>query len=411
MRRVAPLVIALGLAACREPATPDVAPPRTVALAAPVACAAALTEPAALRCWVEFLASPALGGRDNGSPGGEKARAALIDALGAWGLEPAGEAGTFTQALPRGANVLARIPGRDPARRDEYVVLAAHYDHLGGSDGAFYPGADDNASGVAALLATARRLAADPPARSVLLALFDAEEPPDYRRASMGSNHFLAQPTVPRAQLTAIVCLDLMGGDLWPGHRSPLYVMGRETFATPPLPPLPASPALPVRAMHLRLVEELPTGRQAFSDHGAFFEAKLPALFLSTGRSPHYHRPTDTPDNLRFDKLAAGVDVVEAHVRSLADAATRPTWSEDQPITAADADTLAELLAAGLGTPGAAELAGARERLEADLARARALAGKPGPLAEADATALIVASLRLQCLLAPDDEIPPSACP
>lgn len=411
MLRPRMLAALAALAACREPAAPTAEPPRIVTLPAPVTCAAALDEPAALRCWVELLASPELAGRDNGSPGGARARAAIVEAVRAWGLDPAGETGTFEQPLPRGANVLARVRGRDPARADEHVVLAAHYDHLGELGGVVYPGADDNASGVAVALAVARRLAADPPARSVLLAAFDAEEPPDYRRASMGSNHFLAHPTVPRAQLVAVVCLDLLGGDLWPGYRSPLYVMGRETFAAAPVPPLPELPALPVRAMHLRLVEELPTGRQAFSDHGGFFEEKIPALFLSTGRSPHYHQPSDTPDTIRFDKLAAAVDVVEAHVRAIADLTGRPAWSEDQPITPADAAALAELLAAGLGTPGAAELAPARARLEADLARARALASAPAPLPEADVAALVAGSLRLQCLLAPDAEIPPFACP
>jgi hypothetical protein len=404
-REIAPLV--LMLAACREPAAPTTRP-QTIALDAPVVCAAATSEASALRCWVEFFAGPELAGRDNGSPGGERARAAIVAAVRAWGLQPAGETGTFEQVLPRGANVLARVPGVDPARAGEHVVLAAHYDHLGELGGVVYPGADDNASGVAVMLAVARRLAAAPPARSVLVAAFDAEEPPDYRTAAMGSNYFVAHPTVPREQLVAVVCLDLLGGDLWPGQRTPLYVMGRETFAAPPVPTLAADPRLPVRAMHLRLVEELPTGRQAFSDHGGFTAIEVPALFLSTGRSPHYHRPTDTPDRIQYDKLEAAVAVVEAHVRALADADARPTWSKSQPLTAADATALAELLAAGLDAP---ELAPARPRLAADLARSRALAGAPGALSEADAAALIAASLRVQCLLLPDDEVPPAACP
>jgi hypothetical protein len=409
MRHRSLVLALLALANCREPAAPT-ARPQTIALDAPIVCAA-MSEPAALRCWVEFLAGPALAGRDNGSPGGETARAAIVAAVRAWGLQPAGETGTFEQALPRGANVLARVPGSDPAHADQHVVLAAHYDHLGELGGVVYPGADDNASGVAVMLAVARRLAAAPPARSVLVAAFDAEEPPDYRTATMGSNHFLAHPTVARDDLVAVVCLDLLGGDLWPGHRSPLYVMGRETFTTPPLPAVTDDPRLPVRAMHLRLVEELPTGRQAFSDHGGFTDARIPALFLSTGRSPHYHRPTDTPDTVQFDKLEAAVAVVEAHVRALADAGERPTWSESQPMTPADAATIAELLAAGLGEPGAVELAPARPRLTADLERARSLARLSASLTPAEAGALITASLRVQCLLAPDDEVPPVACP
>src|SRR5690606_36592549 len=92
----------------------------------------------------------------------------------------------------------------------------------------------------------------------------------------------------------------------------------------------------------------------------------------------------------------------------------RPAWSEDQPITAGDARAVAELLAAGLGPPLAPELAAqpgqAYPRLGADLERARSLAAANGPLAAADARALIEISLRLQCLLARDDELPPAAC-
>jgi len=415
------LVLAACLvAACGDRVGPAQAPPlaaaavRPATTTAPTSCTGETDEAAALRCWVELLAGPAMAGRDNGSPGGEKARAAIVAGVQAYGLQPSGATGSFEQPLARGANVLARVPGRDPARAGEHVVLAAHYDHLGEHDGALYPGADDNASGVAVALAVARRLAADPPARSVLFAAFDAEEPPDYLTPTMGSNHFVERPPLPREQLVAVVCLDLMGGDLWPGHRSPLYVMGRETFAQRPEPALAADPRLPVRAMHLRLVEDLPHGRQAFSDHAAFFARQIPALFVSTGRSPHYHQPTDTPDTLAYDKLHAAVGVVEAHVRVLADMPERPAWSAAQPLAAADAAVLAELLAAALGEGGARgsdEFAGlARPRAEADLARARALAAAGRQPSEDEARELVRISLRAQCLLAPDHEMPTAAC-
>ncbi|PCC69360.1 Peptidase family M28 [Nannocystis exedens] len=420
------LVAACLLAACSEPGGARPAAPADPVTPAgevgagpaeanpPTSCAGERDEAAALRCWVRLLAGPGCAGRDNGSPGGAAARAAIVAGLQAYGLEVAGETGTFEQPLPRGANVLARVPGRDPARAGEHVVLAAHYDHLGELGGVVYPGADDNASGVAVALAVARRLLADPPARSVLLAAFDAEEPPDYRTPAMGSNYFVAHPTIAREQLVAVVCLDLLGGDLWPGYRSPLYVMGRETFARPPVPALADDPRLPVRAMHLRLVEDLPHGRQAFSDHGAFFAGEIPSLFVSTGRSPHYHQPSDAPDTLQYDKLLAAVSAVEAHVRVLADMPDRPAWGRDQPVRAADAAVLAELLAAGLGEgggPGTDEFAGlARARLQADLARARALASAGHEPSEAEAREIVQISLRAQCLLAVDSEMPPAAC-
>lgn len=375
-------------------------------LAAPVASRAAL------RCWVGWLASPALAGRAAGSAGGAAARAGIAATFTELSLRPAGEHGAYAQALPRGANLLALVPGRDPARADEVVVIAAHYDHLGERGGALYAGADDNASGVAVLLELGRRLVAAPPARSVLIAAFDAEEPPHYLGAGMGSIHWLAHPTVPRPRIVAMLAMDLMGGDLWPGARTPLYVMGRETVAAAGAPTLPALD-LPTRDMHLRLVEDLPTGRQAFSDHGAFFAAQIPVLLFSTGRSPHYHRVSDLPDSLDFDKLAAGLQVVEAHLRWLAELPARPTWQAQQPLRVADARVVADLLAAASAPDGSPELGPlAAPVIRADLARMRRLgAGAPGdPLAEDAAREVIAVSLRLQCLLTPDDELPTAAC-
>jgi len=366
-----------------------------------------------LRCWVEWLAAPALAGREPGSPGGATAREGLEAVLRDLSLEPGGSAGSYTQALSRGANVLAKIVGDDPARSGEHVVFGAHYDHLGVRGGATYLGADDNASGVAVLLEVTRRLVADPPARSVLVAAFDAEEPPAYLGEAMGSIHFVAHPTVPREQIVAMVTMDLMGGNLWAGGRTPLYVMGRETIASAGAPALDAQ-VVPTRAMHLRLVEDLPGGRQAFSDHGAFFAVQIPVLLFSTGRSPHYHRVTDLPDTLDYDKLAGEVEIVEAHLRWLADLPERPAWRADPPVTAADADTLADLLASASGSGGSPEFAGMPTPvIRDDLARLRRLStGAPTTtaLAEADARAVITISLRAQCLLAPDDEAPTATC-
>jgi hypothetical protein len=403
-------VLALALLACsREPAPSRVPPPVATAPApgSPRSCLAhpVGSEPA-VRCWVEWLAAPALAGRAPGTPGGETARAGIEAVLRDLSLDPAGDRDTYTQALPRGASVLAQVVGRDPARSDEVVVVGAHYDHLGGE----HLGADDNASGVAVLLELARALAKDPPARSVLIAAFDAEEPPAYRTPAMGSQRWVDFPTLPRAQVVAMLAMDLMGGNLWPGERTPLYVMGRETLVADGAPPL-AGDGLTVEAMHLRLVEDLPSGRQAFSDHGAFFAAKIPVLFFSTGRSPHYHRITDTPDTLDHPKLAAEVAVVEAHLRWLADLPARPAWRADPPVLAADAAALARMLAAG--ARGSAELRGlASEVVRADLARMRALSAvaPETPLDEAAAREVIAASLRAQCLLVPDDEVPTAAC-
>ena len=413
------VLVTLSLACARDPALP-VGPgaltvkqgPRSASSASPSLCLAApVASQAALRCWVEWLASPALAGRAPGSPGGLAARAGIEATFRDLSLAPGGEGGGYSQALPRGANVLARIPGGDPARAEQVVVIGAHHDHLGERGGSVYLGADDNASGVAILLELSRRLIAAPPARSVLIAAFDAEEPPAYLGASMGSMQWMAHPTVPREQVVAMIAMDLMGGNLWPGARTPLYVMGRETITA--TPPVLAAEGLATRAMHLRLVEELPGGRQAFSDHAAFFAAHIPVLLFSTGRSPHYHRVSDVPDTLDVEKMEGALVVVEAHLRWLADLPERPGWNSQQPVTAADAAVVADLLATGSAADGCAEFSGLATRvIRADLARMRRLGGgSPDvPLAADAAQDVIAVSLRAQCLLTPDDEVPTAAC-
>ncbi len=387
------------------PGTAEPAEPR-LCLAAPVASREAL------RCWVEWLASPALAGRAPGSPGGLAARAGIEGTFRDLSLKPAGEHDSYTQALPRGANLLALVPGSDPARAAQVIVIAAHYDHLGERDGRTYLGADDNASGVAILLELSRRLVAAPPARSVLIAAFDAEEPPAYLGEAMGSIHWMAHPTVPRPQVAAMLAMDLMGGNLWPGARTPLYVMGRETIAAAGGPPRETQGgAAPTRNMHLRLVEDLPGGRQPFSDHGAFFAAQIPVLLFSTGRSPHYHRVTDVPDTLDFEKLEGALAVVEAHLRWLADLPERPGWQTQQPVLAADAAVVADLLRTASASDGSPEFSGIAKRVvRADLARMQVLGTQTGPLTDEQARDVINVSLRAQCLLVPDDELPTAAC-
>ncbi|MBK7824224.1 M28 family peptidase [Nannocystis sp.] len=417
MQELRPLALALLLACGREPAPSWVRPPPPEASARPAGSPrSCLADPAgsaeALRCWVEWLAAPALAGRAAGSAGGATARAGLEAVLRDMSLGPGGEDAEYTQALPQGANVLALASGSDPARASEVVMLAAHYDHLGVHGETSYLGADDNASGVAVLLEVGRRIAARPPARSVLIAAFDAEEPPAYRSPAMGSNYWVAHPTVPRGQLVAMLCMDLMGGNLWPGERTPLYVMGGETIAVSGGPGF-SEPRLVTRSMHLALVEELPGGRQAFSDHGAFFAERTPLLFFTSGRSPHYHRASDLPETLDYDKLAAATVVVEAYLRWLADLPERPGWREAQPVTGADATTLADLLAAASAPTGSSEFnAMAAPVIRADLATLRRLAsvGPETPLAPTDAQTVIAVSLRAQCLLAPDDEAPTATC-
>lgn len=214
------------------------------------------------------------------------------------------------------ANVIGLLPGSDPARAGECVVVGAHYDHLGyGGDeslspeetGKVHPGADDNASGVAALLAVARAMKeAGPAPRTVVFAAFSGEE-----LGLLGSALYVRQPPaacpIPRTQL--MLNLDMVGR---PRERR-VFVDGADTargLRAEVAAVAARPPALPLR---------LAFGGDGYgpSDQTSFYAKGVPVLFLFTGAHPDYHRPTDTPDKID----AAGLQEVGRLAYRLARAA------------------------------------------------------------------------------------------
>src|SRR5262245_4348895 len=154
---------------------------------------------ARLRPFIERLCSSQCAGRAPGSAGGRAARGLVMEAFRQAGLEP------VEQPVPGcgGANVLASLKGE----RDRWVLVAAHYDHLGQAGGHTYHGADDNAAAVAILIELARALRDNPPeGRSVLFAAFDGEEPPHFLSEGMGSEYLARNPTIPLDTLDLMIC-------------------------------------------------------------------------------------------------------------------------------------------------------------------------------------------------------------
>jgi hypothetical protein len=156
-----------------------------------------------IRALVAALCSPRCAGRRPATPQGEAARAVVVEALRDAGLDP------FEQPVVGcgGANVLAKIEGSV----ERYVVVGAHFDHLGRDGNGVYWGADDNAAAVAALVELAASCALERDGRGVIVAAFDGEEPPFFATAAMGSQAFLANPPVPREAIDFMVCMDLVG--------------------------------------------------------------------------------------------------------------------------------------------------------------------------------------------------------
>lgn len=294
-----------------------------------------------LRAHVAKLASAEFAGRRG--DGARKAEAYVTDAFRALALEPA-FAGSFTQDIEGkeageviGRNVAARIVGRDPKLKDEYVILSAHYDHLGTHDGKVYPGADDNASGVAMLLESARCFAeaAEKPRRSVLFVAFDLEE-----NGLWGSRHFVEAPPVPLEQVKLFLTADMLGGALGGVCKDELFVLGTER--APGLRPwiIEASRGEPIKlgvvGSDLLVIDR--------SDYGPFRARQVPYLFFSSGESPRYHTPYDTPESLDYRKLEAGSRIMEAVVRKACDADVLPSWEQSTDAPLVEARTLRDVL-------------------------------------------------------------------
>jgi hypothetical protein len=216
-------------------------------------------------------------------------------------------------------NVLGILPGSDPARNRETVVVGAHYDHLGmGGSGSLetepkiHPGADDNASGVAAMLELARRLAAERGklARSVLFAAFSAEEVGD-----LGSLHFVKDPTVPASGIVAMVNLDMVGRL----RNDSLDVSGAGT--SPAFKPLIAK-AAQTEGLKTKLGES----GYGPSDNASFYTAGVPVLFLFTGNHADYHRSTDTADKISYEGESRIVRFALPILEAIATAEKRPEY-------------------------------------------------------------------------------------
>jgi aminopeptidase YwaD len=218
------------------------------------------------------------------------------------------------------ANVVGILPGTDAALAAEAVVVGAHYDHLGrGSPfslapergDAIHPGADDNASGTAALLGLADAFTrAGGTRRSLVLIAFSGEE-----LGLLGSTHYVGQPAVPLDRTVAMVNLDSVGR-LRDGR---LHVMGVDTGQG-------------LRA----LVEQAGQGLPATlalrgdgvgpSDHTAFLNRERPVVFFFTGPHGDYHRPSDTWDKIDADGLRTVTTMAYRVVRALADQDDRPAF-------------------------------------------------------------------------------------
>ena len=238
---------------------------------------------------VAFLAHDSLQGRATGTVGNRQAREYIVGAFGDIGLEAFDGGYTKPFTFERGgntiegANVVGYVPGT--AAGDTYIVVTAHYDHLGVRDGEVFNGADDNASGTAGLLAIARFLVANPPRHSVILAALDAEE-----RGLRGARAFVEDPPVPLAGVVLNINLDMVSRS-----EGVLYAAGTHhyPYLRPYLESVPLEPGVVLAFGHDS--PDLPSGDDwtNSSDHGPFHAAGIPFVYFGVEDHPDYHRSTD----------------------------------------------------------------------------------------------------------------------
>ncbi len=216
------------------------------------------------------------------------------------------------------ANVVAMLPGSDPLLSKEWIVLSAHYDHIGTVEAApgadrICNGADDNASGVAAVLEVARRLAAGPsPKRSVLVLFFSGEE-----AGLLGSGYYSFHPLVPPGEVVANINLDMVGRS--DGSVEIIAAVSRDLFDAA----LDASINLGIQVVP----DRNPQKRLLyFVDSYHFARLGVPSLEEFTAMHADYHQPSDEADKIRFDRLADIVEMTARLVGQYTGGAPRPRY-------------------------------------------------------------------------------------
>jgi len=264
-----------------------------------------------LREHVSLLASDSLAGRLIGTEGNLIAGEYVASCFADIGLEEFNGTSYFhyfdviiPSVVPdiplttiEGCNIAGVIPGTHSVLKDEYVIIGAHYDHLGTAAGrpkvsdSIYNGADDNASGVAALLEVARLIKERGGLpRTVVFVAFDGEE-----QGLLGSEHFLKDSLYPRDRIKAMISLDMVGY-----YRSSgvLKILGTATLKD-------ARKWFPdTRTLHVRFIA-YETSPLSATDTRPFARTQIPTLHMTTGRRSPYHKTSDQADGIDYDGLAA----------------------------------------------------------------------------------------------------------
>src|SRR5262245_32936727 len=360
--RITPIAVVIGLV-LTQPLCGDAPPTAKPLESKPLAAISA----EALRPHVEYLASPQLEGR--GTPGGKQlARDYIVKQFEDLRLEPLFGKTGFLQEIPGangkqgertivGTNIGAWLPGSDAALRDEFVILSAHYDHLGVRNGSIYAGADDNASSVAMMLEVARRFVRSEkkPRRSLVFLSCDLEE-----QMLWGARWYVAHPPKPLKQVRLFITAEMIGRTLGDLPMKTIFVLGAEHAEglKSIVNAVPVPPELEVAHLGIDVI-----GTR--SDYGPFRSEKVPFLFFSGGEHADYHSPRDTAERVDFDRAARVSNLIGEVCRKVADAETTPAWTEKPAHELDEVRTLHRVTELLLETDDTAEATGKRKLTQA----------------------------------------------
>lgn len=298
------------------------------------------------------LANDSMEGRRTGEPGAAKAAHFIASEMKAIGLRPMGDSGRYLQYVPlamvagrngsrrpillaswaaqdtfpaasrgTGYNVIGMIPGSDPALRDQVVLVDAHYDHLGigrpVNGDSIYNGADDDASGVVAVLQIARALAVGPPPkRTIIFSAMTGEEV-----GLLGTRWYIEHPPIPLEQMVANLEIEMIARpDSLAGGEGKAWLTGYER----------STMGDQLKSHDIPIVAD-PRPQQRFfqrSDNIAFARRGIPAHTLSTfNLHDDYHRPSDDVDKVDFPHMTSVIKAAVRATRVLTDG-PKPEWHE-----------------------------------------------------------------------------------
>ena len=290
---------------------------------------AQVSQEAALREHVRILTADSLMGRGVGTQGEKRAAAYISHCFESYGLEFIYPKGVqdFSVIGPRGdtlssQNIVGIVVGSDPKLKEEYIVIGAHYDHLGmrnitinGRDSlVLYPGGDDNASGLAMLLDMAQAAANQPYLfkRSLVFVAFGAEE-----MGMIGAWYFVNRAFSAINQVVLMINLDMLGRS---GAGNPFSAYTVEPHGG--------------LSYALQYVAELPLTAQPkiistdyfSSDHKIFFAKKIPSVLFTSGIHTDYHTPRDTYNFLDYNEMTRRVSYIFSFLQHIAN---DESWSKE----------------------------------------------------------------------------------